>query len=236
MPLFPFHITDRTWQTLEWHKVSTTEELLELRTKQFAAIARDRYSAATANEESRVQAAQDFARRNARRLTDGIYPSGTMVLVYRAKYDVNQKFQGNKYRYRWAGPYRVRKRLRSGAYLLDELDGAQMRGAVAGNRIKIFYERTGIPPVSAQHALDDDSDDSDKLGLTNYDDKDEEYIPSNPAKYYRNPNWLSTYRKQEPDWSEVWERWKARERTREPGSQTGDRCEFGRVKPQETRG
>src|SRR6202165_2412562 len=139
--LFPFNITDKSWYMLDWHKIQTTEDLLTIRTKQLAALAHDRRVAAGSNKESRIKAAQDFAKRNMRRLFTGTYPQGTMVLVYQAKFDVNAKFHGAKYRDRWAGPFRVHRRLKSGSYQLMELDGTRMKGSVAANRVKKFYSR-----------------------------------------------------------------------------------------------
>jgi hypothetical protein len=37
-PLFPFHISDKSWQMTDWHKVKTTTDLLAMRTKQFVAL------------------------------------------------------------------------------------------------------------------------------------------------------------------------------------------------------
>jgi hypothetical protein len=104
---FPFHIDDRSWYILDWHKVRTTKELLLMRTKQFAGLKEDRKWSAKVNAKTRIRAAEDHARRNARRLVKGHYDPGTLVVVYQAQFDVSTKFQGAKYKERWAGPYRV---------------------------------------------------------------------------------------------------------------------------------
>jgi hypothetical protein len=222
VPLFPFHITDRSWQTLEWHKVHTTEELLAMRARQFTALSRDWRVAAKSNEESRIQAAQDFAKRNARRIVTGSYPPGTLVLVYQARFDVSKKFSGKKYRQRWAGPFKVHKQYQSGAYQLKELDGTLMRGSVASNRIKIFYARNGVPADKKIVQLEDVTEDSEDLGPNTIISSDSEYVPSNATSYLRNPNWLTSYKTPEPDWYEVWERWQQRKMMAELAS-TSDR-------------
>ena len=209
-PLFPFHITDQSWQLLDWHKINTTQDLLTTRTKQFAALSRDRRVAAQTNEEARVRAAQDFAKRNAQRLFIGTYPPETMVLIYQAKFDVSKKFGSKKYRERWAGPYRVHKRLPSGAYRLKELDGTLLKGSVAANRVKIFYARTGTPIKDRIVQLEDDSEDSDELGISVIVENDEEYVPSSATTYLKNPNWLSSYKAPEPNWQAIWDRWQSR--------------------------
>ena len=42
---------------------------------------------------------------------------------------------------RWLGPYRIRGVRDNGSYLLAELDGVELRGSVAGNRLKRFFVR-----------------------------------------------------------------------------------------------
>ena len=159
-----------------------------------------------------MRAAQDFARRNARWLVKGSYPPGMLVLIYQVKFEVNQKFAGNKYRNRWAGPFKVRKCLPSGAYLLSELNGADMRGTVAGNRVKLFYAQDGTPEMDSPADSEDDSGDSDELGLNGAIVNDEDYLPSNATAYMRYPNRLSSYKAPSPNWFEVWERWQQRKR------------------------
>ena len=43
---------------------------------------------------------------------------------------------------KWGGPYRVLKILDGGAYVLIELDGAELDGAYAGNRLKKYWLRS----------------------------------------------------------------------------------------------
>jgi hypothetical protein len=196
---------------LDWHKIQTTEDLLTIRMKQLAALAHDRRVAAGSNKESCIKAAQDFAKRNMRRLFTGTYPQGTMVLVYQAKFDVNAKFHGAKYRDRWAGPFRVHRHLKSGSYQLLELDGTRMKGSVAANRVKKFYNRDRRDNKEIVD-LQDDLTDSDELGLQAITISDEDYMPSAAIIYGRDPNLLTSYRRQTPDWEEVWNRWKKRQR------------------------
>ena len=45
-----------------------------------------------------------------------------------------------KMRFRWLGPYQVTKAIpEKGTYVLAELDGAELGGTVAGNRLKKFH-------------------------------------------------------------------------------------------------
>lgn len=207
--LFPFHITDRSWFLLDWHNVRTRTGLLTLRTRQLAALWRDRKTAANANVEARIRAAQDHAKRNARRLVEGNYSPGTLVIVYQAKFDVHHKFRGRKYQDRWAGPYRVRRVLESGSYTLNELDGTAIKGSIAANRIKLFHSREKHP-TRRPLTLSDDTTTSDDLGPNALAEPDSDYKPTNSTTYIKNPNWLISYKINEPDWDDVWDRWQQR--------------------------
>ena len=47
--------------------------------------------------------------------------------------------------FRWTGPVRVRDVIPDkGTYILEDLNGARLRGTFAGNRIKRFYVREDI--------------------------------------------------------------------------------------------
>jgi hypothetical protein len=159
-----------------------------------------------------VRAAQDFARRHARTLTTDPYSPGTLVLVYQAKFDVNNKFAGKKYRDRWAGPFRVRKYSSSGAYKLEELDGTPMKGSVSANRVKVFFRQTGEPKLFQTQDLSDSDSDPEELEIDPLIDKIHTYIPSKSTAYLCNPNLLSSYKRPPPDWQSVWDCWQERKR------------------------
>jgi hypothetical protein len=210
---FPFHIDDKSWYILDWHSIRTTKELLLMRTKQFAALKEDRTWAARTNKKTRYQAAHDHAKRNAKRLVRGHYRPGTLVIIYQAQFDVNAKFQGAKYRERWAGPYRVVAHLPSGSYRLMELDGSPLNGSIAANRVKLFHSRERktnteqIDDLSEEDSLDELDIDQ----LVPYDeDKDPDYLPINLAQRDLDPNLLTSYRTPEPDWQDLWNKWKIR--------------------------
>jgi len=181
-----------------------------MRTKQFAGLKEDRMWAAKTNMKSRIRAAEDNARRNARRLVMGHYDPGTLVIVYQAQFDVNAKFQGAKYRERWAGPYRVTACLPSGSYRLMELDGSPMKGTVAANRVKLFYSREHKSYTKQLDELSEsDSLDEEEINQIVQNDPDE-YLPSYIAHRSLDPNLLTNYRPLPPNWEEIWERWKKR--------------------------
>jgi hypothetical protein len=101
-PLLAFHITDRSWHTLEWTKVKSTKDLLAIRIKQLSR--RDEYigEADVRAEKSRKKAAEYFYERHKARMSSGDFAPGTFVLVWNNSLD----FQfGNKGALRWHGPY-----------------------------------------------------------------------------------------------------------------------------------
>ena len=50
-------------------------------------------------------------------------------------------------------------RLDLGTYLLDELDGTELNGVYAGDRLKKFFQREGIDPEDEEVDEEEDNDD-----------------------------------------------------------------------------
>lgn len=229
-PLFPFHITDGSWYTLDWMGVKTTEDLLVLRTKQLISVNHDRTIAADDNMKARVESADAHARKHSKRLQKELLLPGTFVLIHQLSYQVNKKFQGAKYRERWAGPYVVAKILPSGSYKIREIDGTLLKDSVSANRIKYFHTRKGVDQkliAKLRDKVDVSELDED---LTRMAPGDTNYVLSSNvlvrklnekygkrrSKFPRNhPNYLRTYAHKELDWEEIWERWTKRKQQRE---------------------
>ena len=137
-PFFAFDLADRTWDTLDWHKVAATEDLLAMRMQQI--LRRDKKLVLAMEQQKRVRqrAVDDFNSKHERQLSSGDFLLGTWVLLHETWLDSQM---GNKGALRWTGPYIVHRKLRDTTYQLRELDGTVMRGSVAANRLKIFYYR-----------------------------------------------------------------------------------------------
>jgi hypothetical protein len=137
-PLFSFDIADRTWEALDWHTVASTEDLLAMRMQQI--LRRDKKLVLAMEQQKRVRqrAVDDFNSKHERQLASGDFLLGTWVLLHETWLDSQM---GNKGALRWTGPYIVHRKLRDTTYQLRELDGTVIRGAVAANRLKIFYYR-----------------------------------------------------------------------------------------------
>ncbi|KAL1936883.1 hypothetical protein VTO73DRAFT_5130 [Trametes versicolor] len=146
--LFPFDLADRTWYTLDWHKVRSTEDLLTLRATQLARRDLDIGEAQENVRKTRQRAVDDFEKKNAHRIRREPYEIGTWVLLHETWLD-NQ--HGNKGAMRWAGPYIVHRR-HDNTYMLRELDGALFRSQVAGSRLRLFYFRDELQTLRTSSA------------------------------------------------------------------------------------
>jgi len=63
---------------------------------------------------------------------------GDLVMLHNSSIE---KSRNKKLDIRWLGPYRIREVKDNGFYVLAELDGAELRDSVAGNRLPRFFVR-----------------------------------------------------------------------------------------------
>ena len=153
-PCFAFDFTDRTWDTLDWHAIASTEDLLAIRMQQI--LRRDKKLVLAMEQQKlvRQRAVDDFNSKHERSLSSGDFLLGTWVLLHETWLDSQM---GHKGALRWTGPFIVHRKLRDTTYQLRELDGTVMGGSVAANRLKIFYYREEHQTVRtvepAEHAL-----------------------------------------------------------------------------------
>ena len=93
--------------------------------------------AAEAQRRSRFGGKEYFDRTHRIRMTP--LAIGDLVLLHNSSIE---KSHNVKLDDRWLGPYRIRDVRDNGSYLLTELDGTELRGSVAGNRLKRFFVRS----------------------------------------------------------------------------------------------
>ena len=120
--LFPFNLRNKTWYTVDWHDIQSTEQLLAVRALQIQSLHMDRKKAFHRNVEMCIQAAKDYATRNARHLISGVYGKGESVLVALKGPGIVQGSGLAKSADTWAGPFKILRRYQSGSYQLQELD------------------------------------------------------------------------------------------------------------------
>jgi len=149
-PIFAFDFADWTWDMLDWHSVSSTEDLLALRMQQI--LQHDKKLVLALEQQKKVcqRAVDDFNHKHALYLSSGSFILGTWVLLHETWLDSQM---GNKGALRWTGPSIVHHQICGMTYQLRELDGTVMRGSVAANCLKIFYYREDHQTVrTVQHA------------------------------------------------------------------------------------
>ncbi len=75
---------------------------------------------------------------------NGDYVKGELVLVYDEALENQMSGKGAL---RWRGPYTIVARRPSGAYVLQELDGAVLKQPVAWKQLKSYVPRQGLELV-----------------------------------------------------------------------------------------
>lgn len=138
-PILPIEIEVPTWSVMNWDEVRTTGDLVATRARILERREEDMEEVGLHLRRMREQSKEVFdATRNVR---TGRLIAGTLVLLHNHKKEVDMS-RDQKLSFRWLGPYRVRDVVEDrGTYLLEELDGAQLRGTYAGSRLKPFVQR-----------------------------------------------------------------------------------------------
>lgn len=114
-PCFAFDYTDRTWDTLDWHTVALTEDLIAIRMQQI--LRRDKKLVLAMEQQKlvRKQVVDDFNSKHKCHLSSGDFLLRTWVLLHETWLDTQM---GNKGALQWTGPYIVHRKLRDMTYQL----------------------------------------------------------------------------------------------------------------------
>ncbi|KNE87591.1 hypothetical protein PSTG_19023, partial [Puccinia striiformis f. sp. tritici PST-78] len=126
-----------TYLGIDWMGISTTAELLEARTKQLERRDETLELAHQKLMKTRNSSVRYWDRKMAARLRKPL-DSGELVLIYNKSLEDQW---GKLFANRWNGPFRIIKQLPGGSYLLEELDGIELKRAYAASHIKRFYPR-----------------------------------------------------------------------------------------------
>ncbi len=143
-PLHPFDVIDATYHTREWVKATDTKELLALRMQQLVQKKDSLDDAEKRNYRSRTKVVDAYNQRHAHQMKNGDYVKGELVLVYDKALENQMSGKGAL---RWRGPYAIVARRPSGAYVLQELDGAVLKQPVAWKWLKSYVPRQGLELV-----------------------------------------------------------------------------------------
>ncbi|KAJ9481740.1 hypothetical protein VN97_g11726 [Penicillium thymicola] len=172
--ILPVEMEVPTWSTLPWETVTTREDLISLRARQI--LQRDEDVQEAIHRFARMRDNNKSYHDGRKRLRAIPLEEGSLVLLHDTQRQ-DDKTSEQKLRYRWSGPYRVRRVLGNGAYTLEELDGTPIfhkfssgegarHSAVNGDRLKRFWlyrdtmvRQESFPPKNVP--FDQDSDDED---------------------------------------------------------------------------
>jgi hypothetical protein len=137
-PIFSFDITEITWQTLDWDKVHTHEELLAIRARQLSRRDPKMREANDRLRESRRRAIEDMHRRNHFMFDFTDFEEGMYVWLRESQYD---ETKGDKGKWLYSGPYVIHEKREHDSFVLRELSGAILKGHVNIRRLRLFYFR-----------------------------------------------------------------------------------------------
>jgi transposase InsO family protein len=137
LPVLPVDLEMDTYLGVDWLSISTTAELLEARTKQLER--RDEVIKEAHNKlmQARETSVRYWDRKLAARLREPLDP-GELVLVYNKSLEDQW---GKLFANRWNRPFKVKEQLPKGSYLLEELDGTELKRTYAASHIKRFFPR-----------------------------------------------------------------------------------------------
>jgi len=143
-PIMPIEEDVPGWSFLAWEDVKSTADLLALRTLQLQRRDEDYEEISLKLRRAREQGKEHFDATHVLHTTP--IEAGEMVLLHNTMREKDMS-RDQKMLFRWLGPYRVKKAITlKGTYVLEELNGAELGGTVAGNRLKRFHVRPEVRP------------------------------------------------------------------------------------------
>ncbi|MBW0509136.1 hypothetical protein O181_048851 [Austropuccinia psidii MF-1] len=140
LPVLQINIETKTFLAVEWHKISTIEELLESMAKKVEGKDKIRRKAAEKLKKSREDSMKYWDRRMAHKLRSPLNP-GDFVLAYNKAIETNW---GLLFKNKCNGPYRVIRKISNAPYELEELDGTELARGFAASQVKKFYPRVKL--------------------------------------------------------------------------------------------
>ena len=136
--VLPLDIEAATFLGIDWDEVKTTSELLQARAEQLLRREEVLDEAYRKMMETRSESVRYWDQKMAHKLRKNPLQVGDLVLVYNAALESQW---GKLFTNRWNGPFRVKEQLPMGSYILEELDGIELKRRYAASHVKRFYSR-----------------------------------------------------------------------------------------------
>ncbi|THU83349.1 hypothetical protein K435DRAFT_556805, partial [Dendrothele bispora CBS 962.96] len=137
-PVLSFDVTEATWQTLDWDKATSTTDLLALRILQLQRRDPNLEVASKELRKTRRRAIEDFEKRHHSQFDFSGYEPGMWVWLRESQLE---NLLGDKGHWTYSGPYIIHEKLQNDAFVLQEIDGALMKGHVNIRRLRLFFFR-----------------------------------------------------------------------------------------------
>ena len=136
-PVLPIELEIPTWRILPWSEVHSTADLLAMRARQLQRRDEDLEEATLHLQRMRLEGKERHDLKYGIREEE--LAIGSIVLLHDTR---REKDMSRKLAFKWLGPYRISDAVRDkGTYMLEELDGSQLAGTFAGDRLKKFHPR-----------------------------------------------------------------------------------------------
>ena len=142
-PYLPCDLAEATFLSPKFRPEMSPAELLASRIRQLAKMPDDLARAKKTLAQSRFQSKEAFERKFGRRLIKESHKPGALVLLRNVPLE-NTMSIDRKTQCRYMGPYQVVSQTRGNSYRLKELDGTEMRTAVAAFRLIPYLKREDL--------------------------------------------------------------------------------------------
>jgi transposase InsO family protein len=172
--LLPVDLNLRSWSIVDWEgEVKDRESLLLARMRQLDERNLREAHAAENLENSRRANKAYFDQHKRLRSENQRLHVGDIVLLQTQSAQLYNRSRASKLDDKWRGPYRIREvPEHSTYYRLEELDGTQLVGSFAGNRLKKFFSRADLDRarterqavIRVRNDLEDEEEDAERVG------------------------------------------------------------------------
>ena len=164
-PILPIELDISTWNVLPWDQVHDTAELVAMRARAMERREEDLEEAKAHLRRMRERGKEYFDKRH--NIRNEPLELGMLVLVHDS-FGAMDMSSAKKLSFRWMGPYRISSANPAlGNYFLSELDGTELRGPFAGNRLKRFYPRAAehFAPLEEQEESEEEEEPPNRSGV-----------------------------------------------------------------------